>query len=382
MSQRTYDFDLHGLVGIRLVEADPHDLAVVERQLGPLRGELHRTPDITVRFVNRVTSAELTYVSVLETGFNGEGFFLLQGRGGVAARTLVPFADVGHPVQVVCERGVPAVPHLLTLINLAALTKDVLPLHASAFTIDDTGVLVTGWSKGGKTETLLEAARRGARYVGDEWVYLTPDGRMFGLPEPIRVWAWQLDQLPELLRARRTVDRLRMRGWRATASAARLASTAAWPGAAIARKGAPIIERQAYLQIPPAELFGREGVQLSGRLDVVVLVVSHSAPDTTVSTVSAADVAHRMTASLAEERAAFMAHYRQFRFAFPRQRNHFVESAAVHEARLLTAVFEGRPAVTVAHPYPCDLRTLGQAVLTAATAVAPAVPTHPVVGAS
>ena len=376
MSPGSYDFDLHGLVGVRLVDAGPDDLALVERQLGPLRGELHRTPDITVRFVDRLTNAELTYVSVLETGFNDDGFFLLHGRGGIAARTLVPFADVGHPLEMVCERGVTAVPHLITLINLAALTRDVLPLHASAFTIDDTGVLVTGWSKGGKTETLLEAARRGARYVGDEWVYLTPEGRMYGLPEPIRVWAWQLDQLPELLAARPIVDRLRLRGWQAAASAARLASATSWPGSVIARKGAPIVERQTYLRIPPAELFGRGGLQLRGDLDVVVLVVSHSGPDTTVATVPAVDVAHRMMASLAEERAAFMAHYRQFRFAFPRQRNPLLESVAVHEARLLAAVFEGRPAVTVAHPYPCDLRDLGHAVLTAAIGVAPAVPTH------
>lgn len=381
MSPGSYDFDLHGLVGVRLVDAAPDDLAVVERQLGPLRGRLHDTPDVTIRFVDRLTSADLTYVGVAETGFNADGFFLLHGQGGIAARTLVPFADVGHPLEVVCERGVPAVPHLITLINFAALSKDVLPLHASAFTIDDTGVLITGWSKGGKTETLLEAARRGARYVGDEWVYLTPEGRMFGLPEPIRVWAWQLDQLPELRRARPTGDRLRLRGWQATASAARLASTAHWPGAAIARKGAPVIERQAYLRIPPAELFGHEGLQLSGHLDVVVLVESHSGPDTTVATIPAAHVAHRMMASLAEERAAFMAHYRQFRFAFPRQRSPLLESAAVPEARLLGAVFEDRPALTVAHPYPCDLRALGQAVLTAAIGVAPAVPTHPV-GAS
>jgi len=54
------------------------------------------------------------------------------------------------------------VPHLLAVINLTALAKGVLPLHASAFTYRGLGVLATGWAKGGKTETLLEFAWLGA----------------------------------------------------------------------------------------------------------------------------------------------------------------------------------------------------------------------------
>ena len=80
-------------------------------------------------------------------------------------------------------------PHLVALVNVTALAKGVLPLHATAFTAGSTGVLVVGWSKGGKTETLLGCMAAGAEYVGDEWVYLTDDGQMLGLPEPIRVWS-------------------------------------------------------------------------------------------------------------------------------------------------------------------------------------------------
>jgi hypothetical protein len=370
MTPGIFDFDIHGFVGVRLVDAGPAEVALVERQLGPLERTLHRQPDITVRFVDRFTRRDLTYIGMGETGFNEDGFFTLRGRGAVPGRTLLPLDRVGLAPEIVCERTVPAVPHLLTLVNLTALSHDVLPLHASAFTADGAGVLVTGWSKGGKTESLLAACLHGAEYVGDEWVYLTPDGQMFGVPEPIRLWGWQLAQLPELLGDRPVGERLRLRSWRAASAVAGMASSLRWPGAGVARRGAPVIARQDYVQVPPVELFGQARVRLRGSLDAIVLVLSHSGPGTDVSPMSAARVADRITASLSEERAAFMSHYRQFRFAFPERRSAIVEDAAAREAVLLAEIFAGRPAVMVSHPYPCDIRDLGGAVLTAAARLA------------
>ena len=41
------------------------------------------------------------------------------------------------------------------------------------------------------------SAANGARYVGDEWVYVAADGsRVSGIPEPVRVWDWHLHDLP------------------------------------------------------------------------------------------------------------------------------------------------------------------------------------------
>lgn len=47
---RWVDFDIHGLIGIRLVSPSPQVLAAITRQLGPLRKPLLREPDITYRF--------------------------------------------------------------------------------------------------------------------------------------------------------------------------------------------------------------------------------------------------------------------------------------------------------------------------------------------
>jgi len=73
-----------------------------------------------------------------------------------------------------------------------------------------------------------------------------------------------------------------------------------------------------------------------------------------------------MTASLAEERAPFMTDYRQFRYAFPNRSSALVEGAPEREVELLRKLFDGRPATRVDHPYPCDLRALGDAVRAAA----------------
>lgn len=368
MSGRTYDFDLHGLVGVRLLDATEHDLATVTRQLGPLRGRLAGEPDITVRFVDRATEAPLTHVGIGDCGHNEDGFFVLRGR--TPARARVPFADIGQSPVIVCERAMPEVPHLLATVNLTALAKGVLPLHASAFTLEGLGVLVTGWAKSGKTESLLAAVDRGAAYVGDEWVYLTPDARMYGVPEPIRLWAWHLDQQPQVLARRPRRDRVHLAAWRGLAAAVSAAADTALPGAGLARRGAPAVGRQAYLQVPPEELFGVERVVLRGGLDATVLVMSHESTATTAREAGPEEISRRMAASLADERAVFMAHYRQFRYAFPELAAHAIENAARREARLLSALFDDRPAAVVAHPYPCDIAELGDAVVGAARDVA------------
>lgn len=362
----SYDFDLHGIVGIRLIDASPADAAKVERQLGPIRGTLEREPDITVRFVDEATSRPLTYAGLDQGGFNEDGFFVLQGKGGVAAKALIPFDQIGHHPHLVCETAMPAVPHLLAIINLTALSKGVLPLHASAFTMDGTGLLVTGWAKGGKTESLLACMNEGAQYVGDEWVYLTADGQMLGVPEPIRLWSWHLRQLPAILRSRPRRDRLQLASWDRAASVAAKAATSGLPGSGLVRKGSPVVARQAYLQIPPAELFGSDQVVLRGHLDAVVLVASHDSHDIVIEAPAQSEISGRMAASLADERAVFMGFYRQFRYAFPRLVSAVVETADAAEARLLAQLLDPLPSAKVLHPYHCDIAALGRAVRSAA----------------
>lgn len=361
------DLDVHGHVGIRLLDATAGDVATVIRQLGPICAALEREPDITVRFVDRIeASGAMTYVGLRDGGFTDHEFYVLRGKANVAGRVHIPFADVGGRCHVECERHLPAVPLLLPIVNLTALAKGVLPLHASAFVHDGTGVLVTGWSKGGKTELLLSATEHGARYLGDEWIYISPTLDMHGVPEPIRLWHWQLRQLPRVWRRlpQRTRTRLGLLH-EAARVLGRLGEGNGSAAASVLRRLAPVVGRQAYVQVPPLELFGHNGTVARHHLDCLVLVTSHDSSRTELRPVEARHVARRMMASLAEEREPFMAYYRQFRFAFPERSSPVVEQAAELEEKLLTSMLSGLPTWQLSHPYPVNIAELAPPVLAA-----------------
>ena len=55
--QQQVDYDLHGLAGIRLIDASAGDVAAVTRQLGPIQASLTREPDIIIRFVDRLPAS-------------------------------------------------------------------------------------------------------------------------------------------------------------------------------------------------------------------------------------------------------------------------------------------------------------------------------------
>jgi hypothetical protein len=357
-------FDLHGLATIRLVGALPGDVAAVRRQLGPLQGNLAHEPDIVIRFVDRLAaSSRLSYLGVDEVGFTDEAFLVLRSKHKAPAKVAIDFTQVGARTEIVCERGLPAVPLLIPILNLTVLAKGALPLHASAFVHHGTGVLATGWSKGGKTEALLAFVAQGAEYVGDEWVYVPGDGtRILGIPEPIRLWRWHLRQLPHYqtligagARARlRTIDLLLAseRGARGLGSQTLVRGFS---------RLAPLLKRQLYVDVDPQRLFGGIG-SLSGPFDRLFFLVSHEAPKVTVEAVDPLDVAHRMVFSLQHERLDLMAAYLKFRFAFPDAANPLIEQAEELQRKALARAFAGKPAYVVRHPYPFSLRDLFEAM--------------------
>lgn len=354
------EFNLHDRVGIRLLGASASDAAAVERQLGPIRRALSGEPDITIRFVDTLPlESPVRLLGLNEAGFTDEAFLVLRSRHKARARVQVPLDQVGDRCEIVCESGLPAVPLLIPIINLTMLSKGVIPLHASAFVVDGVGVLTTGWSKGGKTEALLAFLAHGAAYVGDEWVYLTPEGEMFGIPEPVRVWDWYLDQLPHVRRRVRPADRGRLAFIKWFRRGGRLL-----PGAWGRKAGRVIrfLERQLYVDIHPQTLFGAEKFRLAGTLDRVFWVYSHEAAGVQVAPVDPAEIARRMVFSLQYERYPFMAYYMMYRFAFPDRRNELVETAEQRQADLLAAALSGKEAFRLGHPYPAVLADLYRAM--------------------
>ncbi|HET6202577.1 MAG TPA: hypothetical protein VFI25_07215 [Planctomycetota bacterium] len=360
------EFDLGGVVGIRLVGASPSDARAVERQLGPIRSTLAREPDLVLRFVERLDlRSPLRYLGRDDAAFADDAFLVLRGKQKSRARVRIPLERVGGRCEIVCESGLAAVPLLVPILNLTALARGYLPLHAAAFVWEGTGVVATGWSKGGKTETLLAFCSQGARYVGDEWVYLAPEGdRMFGIPEPVRLWGWHLDSLPQF-RARigaRARARLLSLSW-VDRALARVTRNGARHRTAVARtlnRLAPLVRGQLHVDVPPGRLFAANG-SAPARPDVFLFVATHESPDVVVRPIDPGGIARRMVHSLQEEQEPLSSCYRRFRFAFPETRNELLERSREMQEGALARVLQGKPAFELLHPYPVSLPRLFEA---------------------
>src|SRR5687768_8370398 len=107
------DFDLHGIVGLRLIDASESDARAVQGQLGLARCVLDREPDVTIRFSERLDLPRLNLLGLDDAGFTADGFLLLRGRHKSRVRVQLPMADVGGRCEIACESGLPAVPLLI-----------------------------------------------------------------------------------------------------------------------------------------------------------------------------------------------------------------------------------------------------------------------------
>ncbi len=352
---RTVDFDLHSLATIRVEDATDSDVQVVRRQLGPLPTIVDRAPDITIRFADKVEApSRLRYIGARDAGWTEEAFYILKNRNESCV-VRFPIERIGGPCEIVCQRGLAEIPFLIATVNLTALANGGLPLHAGAFALDGRGVLVTGWSKGGRSELLLAATASGARYIGDGWVYLTADGSMHGIPEPIRLWDSYLDQLPTVRARLGRRARLKLRTLPVAGRAeARLPTAVRRTSAGrFLRRAVPVIDAQRHVKIAPERLFGPLQ-PLTGRMDHVLFVVSAAGDRMSVEPIDPAEVAQRMVASLVHERLDLAGLYLQARFAFPGLSNRWLDEAEALQADRLAAFLAGRPAHVITHPYPVD----------------------------
>ncbi len=356
------DFDLHGIVGIRLINATPSDIAAVRRQLGSIQAPLSRKPDIVIKFVDKIPcSSPVRYLGVDDVGFTEDAFLVFRGKQKARVMVQIPFHEIGNDqCEIICESGLLAVPLLMPILNLTVLSKGALPLHASAFNYNGKGIVVTGWAKGGKTEMLLAYAAKGAEYVGDEWVYISEDGEcMYGIPEPIRIWYWHLQEMPRYQTTVNRNDLLRLRSLNLfVKSVARLESAGSGRSSAPLRflhRLSALVKQQLYVQLPPEKLFGRTASGLTGRPDKVFFVGSHAETSLTVQPVDPQEIARRMVFSMQEERKDIMSYYLKYQFAFPERSNSFIDQSENVQRRILLKVLADKDAYAVYHPYPVSI---------------------------
>jgi len=360
LTNQVIDYDLHGIVGVRLVNPSESDAMAVANQLGPLLGSLQRNPDIIIRFERELPIGSMIYLGLDSAGFTKDGFYVLRSSKA-PAKARIPFEKIGNACEIVCESGLRSVPLLLAIINFTFLKKDFVPLHASGFVFNGIGGLVTGWAKGGKTEALLAFANHGAQYVGDEWLILSRDGeQMYGIPEPIRLWDWQLKYIPRLRTKIPTKKKVLFRSIRfldEIHEGLAKRGSLPFPFLNLAAEALPALKRQLNVRIPPREIFNGHSV-ISARPDKVFFLLSHEHSSIEIEPCDPEDIARRMANCNYFEQAPFFEHYQAFRFAFPRYHNEFLENALKVQESLLRDGMKGKESFVVFHPYPVPLERL------------------------
>ncbi len=208
---RIIDFNIHDLAGIRLLNPSISDVQLVEAHLGLTPAQFPGKPALTIRFVDKLPASEpLRFLGRDDVGFTSDSFTLLRGRNLARARTQLAMEKIGKSCELTCETGLAAIPLLRQLLNVILLARGVVPVHAAAFRYHGRGVLITGWSHGSKTGTLLAFMAAGASFIGDEWIYLSADrDRMYGLPDHLEARPWYLRELPDYQRHVSAIDRFR-----------------------------------------------------------------------------------------------------------------------------------------------------------------------------
>jgi hypothetical protein len=351
--QRTLDYRLDGRTLVRLVDAAPRDADAVGSRLGlaPLDAAAGGAADLTIRYVDDLgLRGPLRVVGRDEGAYTDDAF--VERRQGRAVG-IVPLERVGvGDAELLMIRGAGAPARLVSLLNLAILGHGRVALHGSAVVHAGRGIAAVGWSGGGKTEVLLGFMARGALAVGDEWLHAAPgDGRVAGMPTPVRVEAQHIRQLPELR------ERIPA-GARAAMRVAGVVGRGGGGAAAVGRR----LGARAHVDLSPARLFGSERLAATANLDAIVWLEPAAAGTAQVEPIEAADVARRLALAHVHHRRSLLQWYWQGRYAFPERANPLLDDNATVECERLMETFAGRSAFRARFGPSVGIATLTDAI--------------------
>ncbi len=350
------DFDIHGVVGIRLIDPSPSDLAAACKLLGSPSKLLLTSPDITVRFVDKLPVRRIRFLGTGKDAFTDDGFFLLK-KGTRRVQARIPFDGIGGTCEIVCQSGLGSVPLLIPIISLTAAKRGRIPLHASAVVHHGVGILMAGWAHCGKTAALLGFASMGAEYVGEEWVLLNSNGKeMHGLVRPLEISRWHVASLPRM----RAVVNLRSRcafhgigildGLQKMVSSERIQTSF---GFRTLKRAFAAVEERLRPAVAPSAIFQDRICSAGAQVNKIFLFVNNEDHRIEVEPIAPFEMARRLAFLVQHELSPLLQHYSAYRFAFPSRGNKFLESAVESSFGMLARALNGKDTYIVRLPYPC-----------------------------
>lgn len=357
------EFSIHGIVGIRFVNPSPKDIEAIVRPLRLTEENLSDKPDITVIFKKDFETSALNSLGRHSIAYDTRHFYVLdKAEGAIQAR--IPFDTIGYGCEVLYQSDIGSAPLLSDIICLIFLRKGYVHLHASAFLYNNNGILVTGWSNGGKSDTLLSFANHGALYVGDELVMLSSDGsEMYGVPIDVTIWDWQFKYVAKLMPKAgngRLITHKIIRALDAIYGALATRKIGRLLPLSLLKKALPTLREQLKVWVSPDVLFEKAMSKCRATPRKLFLIMSHNSPDVVITPCQASDIARRMAPSNDFERMHIYRFYKAFCFLFPDSRNEFIDGLDEQQGALIKAALHGLEAYEIYHPHGLSFETLYQ----------------------
>jgi hypothetical protein len=367
------DYDIHGVLGLRLIDPTPSLARLVARQLDPWRpGPLASEPDVSIASLQTIPARGSHYRlgdagDSQECEFSDSEFILRKGTMAIS----LPFASVGSGC-VIGWSGRSGMRRLLIdyvrpALQISLLPKDRLALHSAAVAYEGKGILLAGWAESGKTEAMLGFLQAGAAFVSDKWTIVDGDGSTIRhFPTPITVRNWMIDLIPGLQDRLKGMELLRARAAGLATSVLRVEALSRAPLTTGAKGLAELAGR---VSVTPSQLLGTNtdgGSQWhatpSAPLECLFLLVTSGEDRIAVREADVPEVASRLADCAAYERRAFFGLYQRFRYAFPGRRNRLIEEAREAESRTLAKALESKRVFVVEAPFPFDPSALHRAI--------------------
>ncbi|MCB1179086.1 MAG: hypothetical protein H6627_07720 [Calditrichae bacterium] len=346
------DYDIHGIVGIRLINPTQTDADFIDDKLNKFRKNLERDPDIVFSFKENLDLGPFNYLG-LDALFTEDSFYAVSKKENLKIK--IPFDTIGDKSEFIVESGSYDIPWLFDIINLTFLKKKFIPMHSTAFMMNNSGIMVIGWSKGGKTESLMAFANHNAHYVGDEWIMLSGDGsKMYGIPVPICLWEWQFEHIPKLLPKIGIQRKILFKGIHFLNYIHKLIKKSALERSFIAsifNKALPPFNKQLNIRVTPEKIF-QERQKSSANLDKIILSFSHNSHDYKLIESDYKELAKHAFYSNTYEQSEFLNMYRAYKFAFPEGKNDFLENINEFQYSLIMEAFKNKETYKFFHPYP------------------------------
>jgi hypothetical protein len=367
------DYDIHGVLGLRLIDPTPSLARLVARQLDPCRpAPLASQPDVSISRLRTASLKGRRYRlgdagDSQECEFSDSEFILRKG-----AMTLsIPFASVGQGCVIGWSGGGGMrrllIDYVRPALQISLLPKDCLALHSAAVAYEGKGILLAGWAESGKTEAMLGFLQAGAAFVSDKWTIVDGDGSsIHHFPTPITVRNWMIDLIPGLRQRLKGSELLRARAAGLVTSVLRAEALSRAP---LTTEVKSLAELAGRISVTPSQLLGKDGdsgsqwrSSSSAPLESLFLLVTSGEDRIAVREGDIDEISSRLADCAAYERRAFFGLYQRFTYAFPGRRNRLIEEAREAESRTLAKALASKRVFVVEAPFPFDPATLYRAI--------------------